>query len=54
MIKRFLDFFGAATLLALGALPLAAVALAVKLTSKGPVRLRQRWPPFLPRLPGLA
>ena len=37
MIKRLIDMAGAAALLFAGALPLALIALAVKLTSKGPV-----------------
>ena len=40
--KQLLDFFGAALLLVLIALPLGLVALLIKLTSPGPVLFRQR------------
>lgn len=40
--KQLLDFVGALALLALCALPLLLVALAVKLTSRGPVFFRQQ------------
>jgi exopolysaccharide biosynthesis polyprenyl glycosylphosphotransferase len=40
--KQLIDFVGAAFLLTLLALPLLAVALAVKLSSKGPVLFRQQ------------
>jgi exopolysaccharide biosynthesis polyprenyl glycosylphosphotransferase len=40
--KQLLDFFGAATLLILGVLPLAIVALLIKITSPGPIFFRQQ------------
>jgi exopolysaccharide biosynthesis polyprenyl glycosylphosphotransferase len=40
--KQVLDFVGALVLLAVAALPLAAVALLIKLTSPGPVLFRQQ------------
>ena len=40
--KQLLDFFGSAALLILFAIPLALVALAVKLTSPGPIFFRQQ------------
>ncbi|HEX9442520.1 MAG TPA: sugar transferase, partial [Candidatus Binatia bacterium] len=39
--KSVVDFFGALALLALFAVPMAAIALAVKLSSRGPVLFRQ-------------
>lgn len=41
LLKKSFDFFGAALLLTLLALPMAAIAAAVKLTSEGPVFFRQ-------------
>ncbi|MBM3821283.1 MAG: sugar transferase [Verrucomicrobia bacterium] len=40
--KQFLDIFGALALLLICALPMALVALLIKLTSKGPVFFRQQ------------
>lgn len=40
--KQLLDFFGAAALLMLGAIPLAIIAALVKLTSPGPIFFRQQ------------
>jgi exopolysaccharide biosynthesis polyprenyl glycosylphosphotransferase len=40
--KHLIDFFGAAALLVLSALPLAVVAMMVKLTSPGPIFFRQK------------
>ncbi len=40
--KRFFDLVAAAVLLALAALPMTAIAVAIKLTSRGPVFFRQR------------
>ena len=42
MIKRALDLIGAATLLALLGIPMLAVALAIRVTSRGPALFRQR------------
>jgi len=42
LLKRAVDLVGASLLLAFLALPMAAVALAIKLTSPGPVFFRQR------------
>jgi lipopolysaccharide/colanic/teichoic acid biosynthesis glycosyltransferase len=39
--KAVIDFFGPLALLALPAVPMAAIALAVKLSSRGPVLFRQ-------------
>jgi exopolysaccharide biosynthesis polyprenyl glycosylphosphotransferase len=42
MAKQVLDFFGALFLLAAASLPMLVIALAIKLTSKGPVMFRQQ------------
>jgi exopolysaccharide biosynthesis polyprenyl glycosylphosphotransferase len=41
LAKQLLDFFGSLLLLAVGALPMAIIALLIKLTSPGPVMFRQ-------------
>ena len=40
-VKSLIDFFGALALLAIFALPMALIALAVKLSSRGPILFRQ-------------
>jgi exopolysaccharide biosynthesis polyprenyl glycosylphosphotransferase len=40
--KQLIDFFGSAALLIIGAIPLAIVALLVKVTSRGPIFFRQQ------------
>jgi exopolysaccharide biosynthesis polyprenyl glycosylphosphotransferase len=42
VLKQIMDFFGALVLLLVSSVPLAIVALAVKLTSPGPVLFRQQ------------
>jgi exopolysaccharide biosynthesis polyprenyl glycosylphosphotransferase len=42
LVKQFLDFFGGLVLLAVAAVPMLVAAIAIKLTSPGPVFFRQQ------------